>query len=90
MRPGRLAISRILGRPLSASEVVHHINGKEEDNRLENLMLFKNNRDHLRYEWGYNILPTWSGSETAKGGNTLKRCGQMDVTRWHPDRYKET
>jgi len=45
----RAVMSEYLGRPLTPEEVVHHINGKKDDNRLVNLMLFKNTGEHSLY-----------------------------------------
>lgn len=43
-----LVIEKHLGRYLKKGEVVHHINGKKDDNRLKNLMIFKNNSAHMK------------------------------------------
>lgn len=46
----RMLAERRLGRHLKRSEVVHHVNGDKQDNRLENLVVFENNANHLRHE----------------------------------------
>lgn len=44
----RRILAEYLGRPLTAEEEVHHINGDESDNRIENLVAMKRS-DHRRY-----------------------------------------
>jgi len=51
----RLVIEKYLGRYLFSKEVTHHINSNPSDNRINNLMLFKNNYNHLHYERGIKI-----------------------------------
>lgn len=55
----RLAVAIAIGRALTRTECVHHINHDATDNRLENLMLFATNADHKRYEHGQAIRPLW-------------------------------
>ena len=42
----RLIMAQSLGRCLEPAEVVHHLNGDLQDNRLENLRLYADHRAH--------------------------------------------
>jgi hypothetical protein len=41
-----LVVQEILGRSLSAKEIVHHINGDRQDNRAENLYICRDKKHH--------------------------------------------
>jgi len=48
---------------LKVGQTVHHINGDEKDNRKENLAVFEDNGDHVRYHRGCAYKePVWNGS----------------------------
>lgn len=48
IREHRLVIENHIGRYLQPFEVVHHINGIKDDNRLENLELIDSHSEHMK------------------------------------------
>jgi len=45
----RLVMEQSIGRYLNKTEKIHHINEIKDDNRIENLLLFKNESEHQKY-----------------------------------------
>lgn len=51
IRKHRLIIEKKLKRYLKPEEKVHHMDKNKLNNSIENLLLFKNHSEHLKYEW---------------------------------------
>lgn len=49
VREHRLLVEKKIGRYLKPIEVIHHINEIKDDNRIENLMMFKNQKEHASF-----------------------------------------
>lgn len=45
-----MVMEEYLGRKLNTGEVVHHIDGNRQNNKIENLQLFSSNAEHLKLE----------------------------------------
>lgn len=69
----RLLCEARLGRYLTRLEAVHHMNGNPQDNRIENLVVFPSNADHLRHELT-GKCPNW----TPEGWASILRTNRQN------------
>lgn len=60
----RVVAEKMLGRPLKPGEVVHHKDGDKHNNAPENLMIFKSQKEHVKYHIEH---PEESGVVLGKG-----------------------
>ena len=55
----KLILEKKLGRYLKPEEEIHHINKIRDDNRIENLHLFKNKSEHSKFHNPKGIKPDY-------------------------------
>lgn len=55
VRKHRLVMEEHLGRYLTSEEVVHHEDEDKKNNNINNLKLFKNSAEHMRYHKGRKL-----------------------------------
>lgn len=71
-------VEGIIGRKLEPGEVVHHINGKRNDNRISNLALmsdYDHRRWHQKLSWMYSrkMFPSiqWQKKDLVENFNAI-------------------
>lgn len=69
-----------LGRPLSQTEAVHHIDGDPTNNELSNLMLFQTNAEHLRHEL-VGRVPNWTAEGKVRMAAGVRRSAILRRSR---------
>lgn len=75
----RLVMEKLLGRFLTAEEVVHHMDGNPSNNAPENLRLFGSNAEHLKFDLA-GKTPEWTPEGIART--------QAGVEKWRATRRK--
>lgn len=65
-----LVVEDNIGRLLRKNEIIHHINKKKDDNKIQNLLLLKNQKEHRRiHEGWFKIKNKWY--------KNCKKCGNL-------------
>ena len=62
---GSRVAREVVGRYFTLTEgnIVHHLNGHGTDNTLDNLVVLRNQGDHLRLHRGFDVTPIWEGAK---------------------------
>lgn len=58
----RVVVQLFINRELTSEECIHHINQNKSDNRIQNLFLFHNQKEHAKFhikikQYGYHTNP---------------------------------
>ncbi len=74
----RLVMAQHLGRLLLPWELVHHLNGLKDDNRIENLELLKSKKEHLPSMNVQRLVKTLQGRATLLEAEVALLRSQLD------------
>jgi hypothetical protein len=91
----RIVMEGILGRPLTRSETVHHINGVRSDNRPENLELWvrqqpKGQRVQDKITYAQRVLVQYEGTMKRSPETSLSASERRPLRPQHVYTFKET
>lgn len=59
----RFIMEQHIGRYLTEDEVIHHKNGKRDDNRIENLQLCANQAEHMKIHRHLGDMPRFTSAK---------------------------